>query len=46
MLAITAFVDLPPQLEGRRLAILCQKVENLVVGAPCGIMDQVGDMTR
>ncbi|KAG1658768.1 hypothetical protein FOA52_001311 [Chlamydomonas sp. UWO 241] len=28
-------------LEGRRLAILCQKVENLVVGAPCGIMDQM-----
>ncbi len=28
-------------LEGRQLAILCQRVENLVVGAPCGIMDQV-----
>jgi hypothetical protein len=27
-------------LPGRELAILCQKVENLVVGAPCGIMDQ------
>ena len=23
------------------IALLCQKVENLVVGAPCGIMDQV-----
>lgn len=23
------------------LALLCQKVENLVVGAPCGIMDQM-----
>ena len=23
------------------LAILCQKVENLIVGAPCGIMDQM-----
>eukprot|EP00798_Chlamydomonas_sp_ICE-L_P008147 gene8147-1397_t len=32
--------DLGP-LEGRRLAMLCQKVENLVVGAPCGIMDQM-----
>ena len=28
-------------LEGRELAILCQKVENLVVGAPCGVMDQM-----
>lgn len=25
----------------RELAILCQKVENLIVGAPCGIMDQM-----
>ena len=28
-------------LEGRELALLCQKVENLVVGAPCGVMDQM-----
>jgi L-arabinokinase len=28
-------------LEGRDLALLCQKVENLVVGAPCGVMDQM-----
>lgn len=28
------------QLEERDLALLCQKVENVVVGAPCGIMDQ------
>lgn len=28
-------------ISGMRLAALCQKVENLVVGAPCGIMDQV-----
>ncbi len=34
-------LHLPTQVDGRRLAILCQKVENLVVGAPCGIMDQV-----
>jgi galactokinase len=26
---------------GRDLALLAQKVENLVVGAPCGIMDQM-----
>src|SRR5438876_723695 len=24
-----------------KLALLCQKVENLVVGAPCGVMDQM-----
>src|SRR5262249_54952006 len=29
------------QLEGGDLARLCQIVENQVVGAPCGIMDQV-----
>lgn len=28
-------------LEGRDLAILCQMVENRVVGAPCGVMDQM-----
>jgi len=27
--------------EGRQLALLCQKVENLIVGAPCGVMDQM-----
>lgn len=26
---------------GREIALLCQKVENLVVGAPCGLMDQM-----
>ena len=25
----------------RELALLCQQVENLVVGAPCGVMDQM-----
>ena len=39
MQAICAAFDI--QLEGRELALLCQKVENLVVGAPCGIMDQM-----
>ncbi len=28
-------------LSPRETAILCQKVENLIVGAPCGIMDQM-----
>ena len=28
-------------LDGRDLALFCQKVENLVVGAPCGVMDQM-----
>ncbi len=28
-------------LAPRDLALLCQKVENLVVGAPCGVMDQM-----
>jgi galactokinase len=26
---------------GRDLALLCQRAENLVVGAPCGVMDQM-----
>jgi hypothetical protein len=34
------------QLDGRELALLCQKAENLVVGAPCGVMDQVGPQDR
>ena len=29
------------QISPREMALLCQKVENLVVGAPCGIMDQM-----
>lgn len=28
-------------LSGRDLALLCQQAENLVVGAPCGVMDQM-----
>lgn len=28
-------------LECRELALLCQRVENEVVGAPCGVMDQM-----
>lgn len=29
------------ELDGRELALLCQRAENLVVGAPCGVMDQI-----
>jgi L-arabinokinase len=32
---------LAPDLDPLRLAALCQEAENHVVGAPCGIMDQV-----
>jgi L-arabinokinase len=28
-------------LDGRSLALLAQKVENFIVGAPCGVMDQL-----
>jgi len=30
-----------PTLTARELALLCQQAENLVVGAPCGVMDQM-----
>ncbi len=39
MQAICAAYDIT--IEGRELAILCQTVENLIVGAPCGVMDQM-----
>ncbi len=39
MSALAAAHDI--HLTGRELAILCQKVENLIVGAPCGVMDQM-----
>ena len=29
------------EVEPRELAMLCQRVENSVVGAPCGVMDQM-----
>ncbi|PSC73262.1 L-arabinokinase-like isoform X1 [Micractinium conductrix] len=29
------------RIDGRTLALLCQKGENAVVGAPCGVMDQM-----
>src|SRR5205823_1271609 len=39
MQAICAAYDL--RLDWRDVALACQRVENLVVGAPCGIMDQM-----
>jgi galactokinase len=39
MSAVAAAFDL--QLEAREIALLCQVVENVVVGAPCGVMDQM-----
>lgn len=39
MKAVAAAFDI--DLSGLDLAVFCQKVENLVVGAPCGIMDQM-----
>jgi len=39
MLALCRLMDV--SLDGRTLARLCQTVENLVVGAPCGVMDQM-----
>ena len=32
------------QLEPRMRAIRCQQVENLIVGAPCGVMDQMASI--
>jgi L-arabinokinase len=39
MMAIDAAYELG--LEPVEVALLCQKVENAVVGAPCGVMDQM-----
>ena len=39
MSAICAAYDVA--LEPRQLALLCQKVENIIAGAPCGVMDQM-----
>jgi L-arabinokinase len=39
MRAVTSLVGLT--LDGAELAALCQRCENQVVGAPCGIMDQM-----
>src|SRR4029453_18846957 len=39
MQAVAAAYDIA--LKPREVALLCQMVENLVVGAPCGVMDQM-----
>jgi len=39
MSAVAAAFDV--KVGPRELALLCQQVENLVVGAPCGVMDQM-----
>ncbi len=39
MQAVCAAHDI--DIEHRQLALLCQKVENRIVGAACGVMDQV-----
>ena len=39
MQAVSCAFGIP--LEPRELALLCQKTENLVAGAPCGVMDQM-----
>ena len=39
MHAMASAFDIP--LSGRDLALLCQQSENLVAGAPCGVMDQM-----
>ncbi len=39
MAAVTAAFKI--EILAEELAMLCQKVENLIVGAPCGIMDQM-----
>ncbi len=39
MMALCAAAGI--ELEREELPLLCQKVENLIVGAPCGIMDQL-----
>src|SRR5688572_12408221 len=39
MTAVAAAFDV--DISPRQSALLCQQVENLVVGAPCGVMDQM-----
>ncbi len=39
MRALAAFYGI--ELLGRELALLCQRVENEIAGAPCGVMDQM-----
>jgi len=39
-LALMAAAGAPRAIDGRELALLCQRAENHFAGAPCGIMDQ------
>jgi L-arabinokinase len=39
MSAVAAAFEI--EIEPREIALLCQRVENLIVGAPCGVMDQM-----
>src|SRR5438046_10009032 len=39
MQALAAAYEL--EISATELALLCQKVENYIVGAPCGVMDQM-----
>ena len=39
MQAVTTAFEI--RIEAREMALLCQKAENLVAGAPCGVMDQM-----
>jgi len=39
-LALMAAAGRPRAVDGRDLALLCQRAENRFAGAPCGIMDQ------
>jgi L-arabinokinase len=39
MQAIVSAFGIP--VDAREIALLCQKAENLVAGAPCGVMDQM-----
>jgi galactokinase len=41
MMNLVDHFSLRDELDPMRMAALCQEVENRVVGAPCGIMDQV-----
>ncbi len=41
MMNLAAHLNILDQLDGPRIALLCQQVENRVAGAPCGLMDQM-----
>ena len=41
MMNLVGHFELGQRIDGLQLAALCQRAENSIVGAPCGIMDQV-----